>query len=147
MSRYKKILLAVDFHEDNGVVIEQAKELAELYGAELHAVHVSENISFAYAGESVSWSDQAVALESLIRKENEKSMQELRGELGIAEDHCHLLEGRPASRIHDLCEDVGIDLIVMGTHGQHGLQLLLGSTANAVLHGTKCDVHAVRLPS
>jgi universal stress protein A len=26
----------------------------------------------------------------------------------------------------------------------HGLQLLLGSTANAVLHGAKCDVLAVR---
>jgi universal stress protein A len=36
-------------------------------------------------------------------------------------------------------------LIVIGTHGQKGLQLLLGSTANAVLHGAGCDVLAVRI--
>jgi universal stress protein A len=37
------------------------------------------------------------------------------------------------------------DLIVIGTHGRHGLGLLLGSTANGVLHGVKRDVLAVRV--
>jgi len=37
------------------------------------------------------------------------------------------------------------DLIVVGSHGRHGLSLLLGSTANAVLHGAPCDVLAVRI--
>ena len=39
----------------------------------------------------------------------------------------------------------GADLIVVGSHGRHGLALLLGSTANAVLHGAPCDVLAVRI--
>ncbi len=38
-----------------------------------------------------------------------------------------------------------IDLIVVGSHGRHGLALLLGSTANGVLHGANCDVLAVRV--
>ena len=38
-----------------------------------------------------------------------------------------------------------VDLIVVGSHGRHGLALLLGSTADAVLHHAKCDVMAVRL--
>jgi len=33
----------------------------------------------------------------------------------------------------------------MGTHGRHGLGLLLGSTASGVLHGVDCDVLAVRV--
>ena len=38
-----------------------------------------------------------------------------------------------------------MDLIVLGTHGQKGVQLLLGATANSVLHGSCCDVLAVRV--
>jgi len=34
--------------------------------------------------------------------------------------------------------------VVIGSHGRHGVQLLLGSTANAV-HGASCDVLAVRM--
>lgn len=37
------------------------------------------------------------------------------------------------------------DLIVIGTHGRHGIAALLGSTANAVLHGAPCDVLCVRV--
>jgi universal stress protein A len=38
-----------------------------------------------------------------------------------------------------------MELIVLGTHGQKGVQLLLGATANSVLHGADCDVLAVRV--
>ena len=37
------------------------------------------------------------------------------------------------------------DDVVLGTHGQKGVQLLLGATANSVLHGSSCDVLAVRV--
>lgn len=143
--RYKKILLAVDFHDDNRAVVDTAKELAELYGADLMVVHVNEPLGLAYAADGVSWGDQIYALEASIRKESKKKLSELASELKIKDTECHLLEGRPASQIHDLCNEKGIDLIVLGTHGQAGLQLLLGSTANSVLHGSNCDVLAVRI--
>ena len=53
--------------------------------------------------------------------------------------------GSPADEIHHLAEKLNADLIVIGTHGQSGLRLLLGSTANAVLHGVKRDVLAVKI--
>ncbi|WP_292363901.1 universal stress protein, partial [Methylophaga sp. UBA1464] len=37
------------------------------------------------------------------------------------------------------------DLIVVGSHGRKGIKMLLGSTANAILHHARCDVLAVRL--
>jgi len=40
--RYQKILLALDFHEDNDDVVETAQDMAGMYGAELHVVHVNE---------------------------------------------------------------------------------------------------------
>ena len=44
-----------------------------------------------------------------------------------------------------IAREKSIELVVIGTHGQKGLQLLLGSTANAVLHGAGCDVLSVRV--
>lgn len=143
--RYKNILLAVDFHDDNATVVETAKDMAELYGATMHLVHVNEPLGMAYAADGVSWGDQVYALEASIRKESEKKLGELASSLGVPEDRTHLLEGRPATRIHNLCESENIDLIILGTHGQGGLQLLLGSTANSVLHGSGCDVLAIRI--
>jgi universal stress protein A len=44
-----------------------------------------------------------------------------------------------------MADESNADLIVLGTHGRSGIRLLLGSTANAVLHGAKQDVLAVRI--
>ena len=44
-------------------------------------------------------------------------------------------------------DEILADLIVVGSHGRHGLALLLGSTASGVLHGAPCDVLAVRVGS
>jgi universal stress protein A len=57
----------------------------------------------------------------------------------------HLIFGRPESEIQRTAQSVGADVIVVGSHGRHGLALLLGSTANGVLHGASCDVLAVRV--
>lgn len=143
--RYQKILLAVDFHEDNQPVVDVASDMRALYGAELQIVHVNEPLGMAYAADGVSWGDQVYALEASIRNESRKKMQELSASLELNDEQCHLLEGRPATCIHDLCEKEQFDLIILGTHGQAGLQLLLGSTANSVLHGSTCDVLAVRI--
>ena len=53
--------------------------------------------------------------------------------------------GRPESEIHRLSEEQSVDLVIVGSHGRKGFQLLLGSTANGVLHGTVCDVLAIRI--
>ncbi len=53
--------------------------------------------------------------------------------------------GVPGQEIVRLAEQEQIDLIIVGSHGRHGLALLLGSTASNVLHHAKCDVLAIRL--
>ena len=57
----------------------------------------------------------------------------------------HLTYVQPRHEIQQLAKDQKCDWIVVGSHGRHGLALLLGSTANDVLHGAPCDVLAVRL--
>jgi universal stress protein A len=65
--------------------------------------------------------------------------------MDVSSGNLHILNGSPAHEIHRFANENGVQLIVIGTHGQKGLQLLLGSTANAVLHGAGCDVLSVRI--
>ena len=82
-NRYQKVLLAVDFHEDNASVVETAKELSELYSADLHVVHVREPLGLSCAVDGLSWVDEAYALEERVHKENKKKMTELGNKLGL----------------------------------------------------------------
>ena len=53
--------------------------------------------------------------------------------------------GNPAYEIKGFASAKGADLIVIGSHGRHGVGRMLGSTANGVLHDAPCDVLAVRV--
>ena len=53
--------------------------------------------------------------------------------------------GIARSIILDQAKKLKADLIIVGSHGRHGVKTLLGSTANAILHNAACDVLAVRV--
>ena len=56
----------------------------------------------------------------------------------------HVREAEPAAAIMDLATELGVDLIVVGTHGRRGLErLLLGSVAEAVVRRATCPVLVV----
>lgn len=55
--------------------------------------------------------------------------------------------GRPTDLIVEVAEREEVELIILGSHGKHGVALLLGSTADGVLHHAECDVLAVRIKS
>jgi nucleotide-binding universal stress UspA family protein len=57
----------------------------------------------------------------------------------------HLSEVPAASAIVDLAEELGADLIVMGTRGHTGLKhVLLGSVAERTLRHAPCSVLTVK---
>ena len=135
-------MLAVDLTEESNIVAETASNLAQALGAELHIVHVIEPISLAYGGDMPM--DLSTVQEQI--QEQAKSHLELfANRLGISQDQQHLIFGRPESEIHQVADKYDADVIVVGSHGKHGLALLLGSTANGVLHGANRDVLAVRV--
>ena len=59
--------------------------------------------------------------------------------------HAHVYPGDPATEILRLAEDVGADLIVVGTHGRVGVKrLVMGSVAEQVTREARCPVLVMR---
>ncbi len=145
MNHYQNILLTIDFSDDDHYVAHKAKQLADIFNAKLNILHVLDNIAMpdtAYG--TVISLDTNSAYEAL---EVEKSkMISISNQLNIESSRRWMIWGEPKQEIIRLSQQENIDLIVTGSHGRHGLAMLLGSTANSILHYASCDVLAVRLP-
>ena len=144
MGTYSRILLAADFGENSMYVAQRAADLATRYGAELSLIHVVENIPTGDTGYGPIVPFEVDLTEQLVEAA-EKRMAELGEKLGIPGERIRVELGSPKHEIIRVAEENGVDLIVVGSHGRHGIALLLGSTASSVLHHAKCDVLAVRL--
>ncbi|MEH6626246.1 MAG: universal stress protein [Motiliproteus sp.] len=139
---YQHILLAVDLTEESIQVAEKAVTLAGQNACSLSLVHVIEPLSFAYGG------DVPMDLSAIQEQLDEHAQQRLNSfceQLNYEVEKLYVVSGHTESEIHRIANQDNIDLIVVGSHGRHGLALLLGSTANGVLHGASCDVLAVRV--
>jgi universal stress protein A len=75
----------------------------------------------------------------------QKQLEDIAKKFGISKKHVFFKTGYPADEIKQFADDIDADIIVIGTHGRSGFKLILGSTANAVLHGVKRDILAVRI--
>jgi len=146
MSGYGVIVVAIDLSSESNIIIQRARDVASA-GSQLHLVYVQEPMDSVYMG-VVPYGPVFVGMNEV--EENLKA--ELRGKLdnlgeehGIAPENRHFLSGAPAKEIHRFADENNAELVVLGTHGQKGVQLLLGATANSVLHGSTCDVLAVRI--
>jgi len=144
MGRYKHILLAVDFSEHGDLVADRAKDLADKNQAKLSIIHIVDNlpITDAVYGPVIPFD---VDITEELMQAAKKKLSEMGEKLAVP-DACQWLElGSPKMEVVRIAEEQQVDLIVAGSHGRHGLALLLGSTANGILHHAKCDVLAVRL--
>ena len=146
MATYQKILVAVDLSSESGFVLQKAQKIADP-GAEIHVVYVQEPMDNVYVGivpQSAAFSGLG-DLEAQLGEELKEKLEALGEEFKLPTSQLHILHGSPAHEIHRFAKEHESELIVIGTHGQRGLQLLLGSTANSVLHGATCDVLSVRI--
>jgi len=140
---YEHILVAVDLTDECDPVINRASESAKANGAKLSLIHIVEPMAMAFGG------DVPMDLSQLQQQQFDQAKERLERLIAkypqLHKDYCHLNYGQPRQEIHALAKAQNCDLIVVGSHGRHGLALLLGSTANDVLHGAPCDVLAASL--
>ena len=143
MAKYQRILAAMDLTPGGNRVLEQAIELSQQYEATLTLINVVEHIPSVYSAESTF--PEIPDIEKQLMEKAEAQMAKIQEEFNITDYASTIRSGSAKHEIIKMAEEIGADLIVAGSHGRHGLQLLLGSTANGILHLAKCDVLAVRI--
>lgn len=150
MDNYKNILVAVDLSEDAETICNKAINIAQNHQAKLTIIYVAEifyQMSASYDPLFYPAYEDMVIDEEEILKISESRMDDLIKSLNI-DDNIELehkvIMGIPKTEVVELAEQNQVDLIVCGSHGRHGIELLLGSTANAILHHAPCDVLAIR---
>ena len=140
MIEIHRILCPTDFSEFAKRALHQAVPLARWYGASLTALHVVPAAvpvdgMFPYALPPLANQGVRARLDEDLREFLAPAR-----EAGVACDAA-LREGAVTGRILEMAGALPADLLVMGTHGQGGLErLLLGSVTESVLRKAPCPV-------
>ncbi len=148
MIALKSILVATDFGEASGAALAYGRELARTFGATLHVLHVADDVYVRLGG------DAYMAVLPELQKDLEVAAQKQLDELLVDNDplplpvkKAVLTSSATASAIVQYARDLGIDLIVVGTHGRGAVaHLLMGSVAERVVRAAPCPVLTVRHP-
>lgn len=137
---YEDILVPVDGSEPALAAVEHAAGLATVHDAQLHLLHVVDTQAMVESAR--------VDVLGAFEEAGERALEEARKiatSAGADSVEASLAEGVPNRAIVDAIDDVGIDVVVMGTHGRTGLdRLLLGSVAEKVVRLSPVPVTTVR---
>ncbi len=138
--KLKKILVPVDFSECSKKALAYAIPLAEEFGAELTLLHVAASLPPIPEWES----GDVVAVDEAVKQL--KALHESVGAtLPPPRVHEVVRTGAPGEEIIRAAQEMGIDLIVLSTHGHTGLaRVIMGSTAERVVRHAGCPVLVVR---
>ncbi len=139
MARIQTILVPSDFSKDAEEALEYAIDLAQVFKARVHLLHVHHPIVMAPAygygiPAGVMTGIREAAGERIEREREEASKQ------GI-EVTAEVFSGAPSIGIVEVARKLPADLIVMGTRGLTGLRhVVLGSVTERTLRHAPCPV-------
>jgi nucleotide-binding universal stress UspA family protein len=142
---YKKVLLATDGSEYANKAAEHAVWIANSSNAELIVFHVLETSKLPKI-ENISTEN---AIRDLLTEEAKIVFNKVSNILKICDCHVNVTyireSGNPADIIIKTVEKEGIDIVVMGTAGKHGMsRFMLGSVAEKVVRFAQCPVLVVK---
>ena len=140
---FERLLAPIDFSTPARQALGAARSLAEVYGAELHLLHVVEAPAvppsfgplYSAAAAGVAFGDLAREVEGNLRQ----LLEETKGP--EVDSRLEVAEGIAAPTITRYAEQRDCDLIVIATHGLTGLEhFLLGSVTEKVMRTAPCPV-------
>jgi len=136
---FNKIVWATDGSAGADHALGYARDLARAHGAELVVVH-GEEMSAARSSIGYTRRVDEEDLEAKIKRQvAEITGSGIRVSVKVIGGHAN-----PATLIAEVAEDVGADLVVVGTRGHTPLAgLMLGSVTDRLLHILRCPVLAV----
>ena len=137
------ILLATDGCEGAELAARVAVELAKSTGAELHLVHVKLMPITPPYPEVLDWRDDLDCADRKARELLDEQVKKVE-EAGGAVAGVHLREEEPAEEIIALAEELGVDLIVVGSRNQGRIRrALTKSVSDSVVRHARCPVLVV----
>lgn len=140
----KNILVPTDLSEGAEAALDYACELAAKLGATLHLVHVIgiPSLGVPELGVAVT----STVIDQLITEDQTAvdALADARRDR-VTFGQVLLKTGDARDVIDQTAKELGIDLIVMGTHGRRGIRrALLGSVAESIVRSAPCPVLTVR---
>ena len=138
---FETIVWATDGSELADRALEHVRQLAEVHGSRIVAVHANELLTGRLGGASI------LADEPDIRKRIESQVEELRADGFDARLEVPTGSQGAAALVEQAAEDVDADLIVVCTHGRGIVtRAFMGSMARALCHRSRCPVLVVPPP-
>jgi nucleotide-binding universal stress UspA family protein len=141
-----RILLATDGSEEADLAALRAVDLADATHSELHVVHVGVVPIFlqSYPGTLGYYDKLYEQIEKMSRELLRKQNWRVKASGGTVAG-AHLRMGEVALEIVALAEELGADLIVMGSRGLGRVRrALMGSVSDSVVRHAHCPVLVVR---
>ncbi len=144
MNRVRTILVPIDFSAHSTAALEAGVELAKVFGACLHLLHCY-SLNFGsispYGLAIPAGFDQSVR--QAAQEKLDGSVEKVQAEgIEVSNQVTPIL---PSEAILGVAEDIGADLIVMGTRGLTGLKhVLMGSIAERTIRIAPCPVLTVK---
>ncbi len=133
------VVVPVDFSEQSDFAVKSALSIA-VDPKRLHVVHVLVPLDAVSPG--VLLGNITNESRSAAVKKNMAKLVEQQSAVGACEE---VLIGDPGLEIADYAKKIGADLIVIPSHGYHGLKrMVLGSVAERVIRHAECSVLVLR---
>ena len=149
----KKVLIALDYDPTAQKVAETGYSLAQSMNAGVTLLHVVADAIYytsreyspvmGFTGFNDIGALPYINIEAL-KDAASHFLDETKKHLGNGEIQTRVAEGDDATAILEVAEDIGADLIVMGTHSQRWLEkILIGSVTEEVLEKTDIPLFVV----
>ncbi len=139
---FSNIVVGTDGSETAALAVALADDLAKQHGAVVHLVNAykvsSGGVAVVHAG-AMAAADQGASSE-MLRGVSEKLLTEVAQTMSGTTVKMRSAVGNPADVVIAVAEEVGADLIVVGSKGMRGARRVIGSVPNTVAHRAPCHV-------
>lgn len=138
---FKSILVPIDFSGCSEKALNFAVRFARQFGARLVLLHVAPSYADPY------FVTEFGPLQTDVVRASEDRLQTLARDVvpGDLKVQSLVRLGRPATTIVNTAHELGIDLIIISTHGYTGIRhVVFGSTAENVVRHAPCPVMTIR---
>ncbi len=124
---YDDILVATDGSDGATAAAERGVDIAETYGATVHALYVVDTNTYAFE-------DVPRSIVGLLKESGRTAVEEIAAmgrERGV-DVETHVRRGRPSQELLDYADEADVDLVTLGAHGRTS-EAHLGSTTERVI--------------